>query len=113
MKELQSFNFKPKYQRQGKPEVTFELQPLDQRTYLILKGESTLRRGSVDVSPDGVLVAFRYAVKGWAGLDQPFSEDARQEAMYGAANVHMANWQAEIAEALIKRAVLGEPEIKN
>jgi hypothetical protein len=113
MKALQPFKFEPKYQRKGKPKVEFELLPLDQRTFLVLKSEAVMRRGFIIVSPDGVLVAFRYAVKGWTGLEVEFSDEARQEAMYGAADIHMANWQAEIAEELMRRAVPGEPEIKN
>jgi hypothetical protein len=113
MKVITPFWITPIHQVEGKPEVKFELRPLDQRAYLSLKSEMLMKRGRVQVSPDGMLEAFTYGLKNWQGLETPFTEDAKREVVSGLADANWALWMEEIAGALFRRAVLGEPELKN
>lgn len=109
MKEFTKFWHKPRHQRKGKPEVQFHLQPLDQRTLYILQ-QSIGRRGP-DV--DGATAAFEFAVVGWQGLDEPFSQAAKDAVLNGVGGMDWTLWLADIAGTLYRRAILGEPEAKN
>jgi hypothetical protein len=62
---------------------------------------------------DGILGAFEYAVTNWRGHETPFSEEAKAEVIEGIANPHWAAWQEQITGDLLRRALLGEPEVKN
>jgi hypothetical protein len=113
MKEFTKFWYKPPHQRKGKAVVEFELLPLDQRTYLYLKGDLQGRGNRLSLSPDGYTEAFRYAVVGWRGLDAAYSEEEKRGMLHGPANVHVAKWQEQIAGELIRRVALEEDELKN
>jgi len=112
MKILHPFWFKPTYQLEGKPEVEFQLRPLDQRTYMFMRDEIIQVRRKFRMGVDGVLEAFDYSVLDWKGLDVPFSAAAKREART-VTNEDWAEWQQAIAMELFRRAQLGEPEAKN
>lgn len=113
MKELSKFWWKPPHQRKNKAVVEFELMPLDQRTFLTIKGEMRGRGLKLSLSPEGYIEAFRYGVTNWRGLDVPFSEDAKMEMLFGAASVHVARWQEQIAGELMRRVIFEDDEVKN
>lgn len=114
MKALNKFWYKPPHQPfTGKPPVEFELLPLDQRTWLYLKGEFKGKSAKIMLSPEAYLEAFRYAVTNWRGPIDAFSEEAKEEMLYGAANNNVSLWQAQIAGELVRRVVFPEAEVKN
>jgi hypothetical protein len=113
MKQLQPFWYTPKHQVKGKGKIEIELQPLDQRTYIFLKGELRRVRGQLMPTAEGMIGTFQYAVTNWRGHDVEFSEDAKEAVAEGAADPHWAQWMEEIAGVLLRRALIGEPETKN
>lgn len=113
MKPFNHFWLKPKHQLKGKPEVEFELRPLDQRAFLSLKNELFVRKGKVSITADGLLECFTYGVTNWKGLELEFSSESKREIADGVANWDWGQWMEEIAGTLYRRCILGEPEAKN
>jgi hypothetical protein len=109
MQKLQTYWFKPLHQAEGKPEVEFQLRPVDQRTHYAM---------SLDLKPngigaDGAIAAFEYSVVGWRGMPVEFSHQAKHALLNGAVNPDVTIWLYNIAGECYRRAQLGDDELKN
>jgi hypothetical protein len=109
MRGFEKFKFTPKYQEKGKGPVVFELIPLDQRTLYALQADMLDR----SPGPDGAIAVFEYAVKGWEGLDVPFSHEAKNAVVTGPGEPRWTMWLAQIAGELYRRSFLTETVRKN
>lgn len=109
MKQLQTYTYKPRHQREGEPEVEFELRPITQRVYLTMLIDS---RGDMP-GPDGTMAAVEYAVVGWKGFPKEFSNAARRELFDGEPNPDAALWAVMIAGECYRRVHVKVDEGKN
>jgi hypothetical protein len=101
--------YTPNHQRKGKPEVKFELQQLDQRTFYTVQQGIGPRGPSADAAID----CFEYAVTGWEGLEIEYSLAAKRSITSGIGSLEWTIWMAEITAHTYRQSLLGESEAKN
>ena len=109
-KQIAAYWFEPDAQPFEDRKVGFYLRPLNQETYWKLQA-AYIRGGKVP-EWDGIAAAFEYAVSDWRGLEEPYTRDAKREAL-NVRSPRMALWQMQIAGELYREALLSEEEQKN
>lgn len=114
MKALNKYWYTPPHQRKdAATPVEFELKPLNQRTFLYLRGEASIGKRGLGMTVDGTVAAFEYGVVNWRGLDVEFSAAEKADVLNGAANKDWALWIEYIASELYLKALLGDDAAKN
>jgi hypothetical protein len=107
--EFQKFWFKPTHQREGQPEVEFELQPLDLRTLYTVQAARTDK----GINVDGAIAAFEFSVTNWRGIEPAFSRRAKISVLNSVGEVDWMVWLGQIAGELYMRALIGGDAAKN
>lgn len=111
---MNTIEFEPELQEEGKAVVKFTLRPFTADEFGELQ-YSMQRTADGELRPTykATKTVFLSNVVGWEGLEKPYSVKEKNALLSGNPNWRLVNWMGAIAGKLYLHAVLTEEEQKN